>query len=96
MQNNGLTEIKKPATIRLAGQKDAGSAGEQPARDNRLKATICRWDGRVISAIPFCQQRQFRALLCLKKLPKKLPAEGRYCLLSVKGICPIYAEPLQS
>jgi hypothetical protein len=36
-------------------------------------------------------QRQFRALLCLKRML----AEGNKSLLTAKRICPIYAEPLQ-
>jgi len=63
--------------MRLVGQTEAGSVEVQPARDSRLRATNCRWDGSNTSAIPFYDsQRQFRALKCLKKPDKKRPAEG--------------------
>jgi len=68
-----LTKMKQQSIISPAGQTDAGSAEVQPARDNRLNATNCRWGGSYTPAIPFYEQGQFRALLCLKKPP----AEGR-------------------
>lgn len=84
--------MKKLTRILLVGQTEAGSAEVQPARDSQLKATNCRWDGSNTTAIPFYEfQRQFRALLCLKK-PL---AEGKESLLTVKRICPIHAEPVQ-
>ncbi len=70
-----LTIIEELTTIPLVGQTEAGSAEVQPARDSQLKATNCRWGGSLIPAIPFYEfQRQFRALLCLKK---NLLAEGK-------------------
>ena len=67
-----LTLMSKPITIALVGKMEAGSAEVQPARDNQLKATNCRRGGSYTPAIPFYEQGQFRALLCLKKtsLPK--------------------------
>jgi len=76
-----LTKMKELTRIPLVGQTEAGSAEVQPirlalragsARDSQLKATNCRWDGSYTPAIPFYEQGQFRALLCLKKtsLPK--------------------------
>ena len=98
-----LTLMSKLVTILLVGQTEAGSAEVQPARDSQLKATNCRRDGSYTPAIPFYKfQRQFRALSCLKKPNKTAPpkagsvsAEGRKSLLTVKWICPIYAEPVQ-
>ncbi|MFH1615408.1 MAG: hypothetical protein ABIG61_10060, partial [Planctomycetota bacterium] len=98
-----LTIMSELITMTLVGQTEAGSAEVQPARDSQLKATNCRWGGSLIPAIPFYEQRQFRALLCLKKPDKTAPpkagsvsAEGRKSLLTVKRICPIHAEPVQS
>ncbi len=96
------TTMHPPTTIPIAGETDASSAEEQLARDNQSKATNCRWGGCLSSAIPFYDsQRQFRALLCLKKpdkiVPPKadsIPAESRKSLLTVKRICPIHAEPV--
>jgi hypothetical protein len=63
-----LTVIEEATTIPLVGQTEAGSAEEQPARDNQPKATNCRWDGSYKPAVPFYKgKRQFRAFLCLKK-----------------------------
>ncbi len=98
-----LTIMKKLTRILLVGETEVGSAEVQPARDNQLKATNCRWGGSYTPAIPFYKlQRQFRALLCLKKPDKTAPpkagsvsAEGRKSLLTVKRICPIHAEPVQ-
>ena len=90
MENN-LTIIKQPTRIESAGETEASSAEEQLARDNQPKATNCRWGGSFSSAIPFYDsQRQFRALLCLKKPP----CRRQGCLLTVKVICPIHAEPV--
>jgi hypothetical protein len=87
-----LTKNYRFRTIPRAGQTDAGSAGEQPARDNRLGATNSRGDGGQKPVIPSSFKIVlFRALKCLKKLP----AEGRFYLLCVKGLCPFQAEPIQ-
>jgi len=92
MENN-LTIIKQPTRINSAGETEASSAEEQLARDNQPKATNCRWGGSFSSAIPFYDsQRQFRALLCLKKPP----CRKQGYLLTVKVICPIHAEPVQN
>jgi len=87
-----LTVTSEQITILLVGETDAGSAEVQPARDNQLRATNCRRDGSYTPAIPFYKlDRQFRALLCLKK-----PSCRRQdSLLTKKWICPIYAEPIQ-
>jgi len=88
-----LTNIKELTRIPLVGKMEAGSAEVQPARDSQLKATNCRWDGSLTPAIPFYDlQKQFRALLCLKKPP----CRRQGCLLTTKWICPIHAEPVQS
>ena len=81
-----------PTRIASADETEVGSAEVQPARDNQSKATNCRWGGSLSPAIPFYDsQRQFRALLCLKKPP----CRRQGCLLAVKVICPIHAEPVQ-
>ena len=95
--------MKKLTRMLLVGKTQAGSVEVQPARDSQPKATNCRWGGSYTSAIPFYDsQRQFRALLCLKKPDKKSPAqggsllaEGKESLLTKKWFCPIYAEPVQ-
>ncbi len=78
--------MKELTTMPLVGKTQAGSAEVQPARDSRLKATNCRWGGSYTSAIPFYDsQRQFRALLCLKKPDKKRPAQGGSLLAEGKA-----------
>ena len=44
--NNDLTIIEERITIPLAGETEAGSAEEQPARDSRLGVTDYRRGGR--------------------------------------------------
>ena len=44
-----LTIMSELITIALVGQTEAGSAEVQPARDNQLKATNCRWGGSHIN-----------------------------------------------
>ena len=68
-----LTIIEELTTIPLVGKTQAGPAEEQPAGDSQLKARNCRWAGSNMAAIPFYEEGQFRALLCLKKPP----AEGK-------------------
>ena len=83
--------MENAGTIRWTGQTDAGSAGEQPARDNRLRATDSRGDDRQKPVIPSSLKiALFRALKGLKKLP----AEGRFYLLIGKASCPVSAEPI--
>jgi len=67
-----LTKMKELTRIPLVGETEAGSAEVQLARDSQLKATNCRWGGSYTPAIPFYEQGQFRAFLCLRKtsLPK--------------------------
>ena len=97
-----LTKTKELIMMYLVGQTEAGSAEEQPVRDSRLKATNCRWDGGFLPShfVSFPDNSE----LCnaLKNLIKIVPpkagsisAEGRKSLLTVKRICPIYAEPVQ-
>ncbi len=44
--NNDLTIIEEMITMPLAGETQAGSAEEQPARDSRLGVTDYRMGGR--------------------------------------------------
>ena len=83
----GLTKNYRFRTIPRVGQTDAGSAGEQPARDNRPGR---RNHVGVEDSSTFLKLNRFWSPLCLKKLP----AEGRYYLLCVKGVCPFQAEPI--
>ena len=86
-----LTIIDELTRILLVGETETGSAEEQLARDSQLKATNCRWDGSYVPVVPFYElQRQFRALLCLKKPPCR--KQGSF--LTAKWICPIHAEPV--
>jgi hypothetical protein len=75
-------------TMPLAGETDAGSAGEQPARDTRpgRRNTV-----GVEKPSTLLFPMVFQNPLCLKKLP----AEGRFYHLTVKGVCPFHAEPVQ-
>jgi len=43
-----LTKMKELTRIPLVGETEAGSAEVQPARDSRLKAMNCRWDGSLL------------------------------------------------
>jgi len=75
-----LTLVSELIIMLLAGETETGSVEVQPARDSQLKATNCRWDGSLISAIPFYDsQRQFRALLCLKKPPCRSQEKSLNC-----------------
>jgi hypothetical protein len=67
-----LTKTKELTRISLVGKTEAISAEVQLAGDSQLKATNCRWGGSFAPAIPFYEQGQFRAFLCLRKtsLPK--------------------------
>ena len=76
-----LTKMKELTRILLVGETQAGSAEVQPARDNQLNATNCRWGGSYTPAIPsYDSQKQFRALKCLKKPDKNISAEGGYII----------------
>jgi hypothetical protein len=78
---NYLTGIDELITMVLAGKTEVGSAEVQPARDSRLNATNCRWDGSDLPAVPFYHYKQFRALLCLKK-PNKIACQRQVLYLS--------------
>ena len=98
------TSMNKLITMLLAGQTQAGSVEVQPARDSRFKATNCRWDGGYNLPSHFTIRKD-NSELCnaLKNLIKRVPpkavslfAEGKKSLLTVKWICPIHAEPVQT
>ena len=74
----------------MVTKTETGSAEVQSARDSQLKATNCRWGGSNAVAIPFYEQGQFKALLCLKKPPCRRQGS----LLTAEWICPIHAEPV--
>lgn len=64
MMRTCLTEMNKTMTMLSAGETDAGSAEVQPVRDNQARATNCRRDDGLTSAVPL-SDAQFRAFLCL-------------------------------
>ena len=84
-----LTGQRQRPKMQTAGQTDAGTAGEQPARDNRPGR---RNSVRVETLSTHPWMMRFQSPLCLKKLP----AEGRNSHLTGKAICPITAEPVQN
>ena len=72
-----------------AGETEAGSAEEQLARDSQPG-----WRNTVrvgLSAHPLSSKGIFDSLM-----PKKTSCQRQVCLLIVKGICPIPAEPIQA
>ena len=89
--------------IRLAGETDAGSAGEQPARffsciaggDSTAGATDDRRGGA--STLPPNPPRHTAGSGHPEPpMPRKTPACPRQAsLLFPKGICPVHAEPVQ-
>ena len=91
--NNSLTISEETIRIPLVGETEVGSAEVQPTRDSQLKATNCRWDGSHTPAVPFYQEsKTIQSFL----MPKKTSLPKARILLTVKGICPIYAEPVHS
>ncbi len=73
--NNDLTIIEQTLTIPSAGETEAGSAEEQPARDSRLGVMDYRRGGRPQADRPaHFHKRESRTPLCLKKtsLPKAM------------------------
>jgi hypothetical protein len=63
----------------ILAAREAKLAAAREARKAQRKASC------------FLKRNRFWSPLCLKKLP----AEGRFYLLCVKGICPFQAEPIQ-
>jgi len=97
-----LTIMSELITMTLVGQTEAGSVEVQPARDSRLNATNCRWDGSYNLPSHFKNHKD-NSELCnaLKNLIKRVPpeaaalfAEGKKSLFTKKWICPIHAEPV--
>ncbi len=76
-------------TMPVAGETDAGSAGEQPARDSRpgRRNTV-----GVEKPSTLLFPMVFLNPLCLQKLP----AEGGLYHVTVKGVCPFHAEPVHA
>ena len=73
---NDLTIIEEIITMPLAGETEAGSAEVQPARDSRLKATNCRWDGGLLPShfMSFSDNSEFCD--ALKNLIKIVPPKA--------------------
>ena len=91
MMNNSLTIIEEMITIPSVGETEASSAEEQLARDSQLGVTDYRMGGRFQTGHP----AHFLAMVILNSLmPKKTSLPKASTLLTVKGICPIHAEPV--
>ncbi len=76
--NNDLTMTEDMITMLLAGETEAGSAEEQPARDSRLGVTDYRMGGRFQTGRPahFLEMVSQNSLM-----PKKTPLpKARYSL----------------
>jgi len=98
-----LTKMMELTTMTLVGQTEADSVEVQPARDSWPNATNCRWDGSLVPSHFTSYKDNSELCNALKNLIKIVPpeagsvsAEGRKSLLTVKWICPIHAEPVQS
>ena len=96
-----LTIMSEPITMTLVGQTEAGSVEVQPARDSRLNATNCRWDGGLLPS-HFMTKNNSELCNASKNLIKRVPpkaaalfAEGKKSLFTKKWICPFHAEPVQ-
>ncbi len=86
-----LTIMKELTKILLVGETEAGSAEVQPARDSQLG---CRRNVlAVVSQMRDCRVSQDISEISL--MPKKTSLPKARILLTVKRICPIYAEPIQ-
>ena len=88
-----LTKIMELTTMTLVGQTEAGSVEVQPARDSRLKATNCRWDGSYNLPSHFKNHKN-NSEFCnaLKNLIKRVPpkavsllAKGKQSLKAKSG-----------
>ena len=86
-----LTTMSELIRIRLVGQTEASSAEVQLARDSQLgcrrnvvEAVSQMWDCRVSQDISE-----------ISPMPKKTSLLKARILLTVKGMCPIHAEPIQ-
>ena len=102
--------IESSRTIRSAGQTEAGSAGTQPARDNRpglrqqVESGIHRPQNRWIPS-PSVRTPVGALAICWRSspMPQKIhlwntnnrPAVGRISILAELGPRPIQAEPVQ-
>ena len=81
-----MTIIEKMITMPLAGQTEAGSAEEQPARDSRLGVTDYRMGGRFQNGRPahFLEMVSQNSLMPKKtSLPKARHSLNRKWKMSV-------------
>ena len=84
--NNDLTIIEEMITMPLAGETQAGSAEEQPARDSRLGVTDYRMGGRFQTGRPahFLEMVSQNSLMPKKtSLPKARYSINRKWTMSV-------------
>ena len=84
--NNDLTIIEEMITMPLAGETQAGSAEEQPARDSRLGVTDYRMGGRFQIGRPahFLEMVSQNALMPKKtSLPKARHSINNKWIMSV-------------
>ena len=83
--------MKKLTRILLVGETEAGSAEVQPARDNQLG-----YRRNVVAAVSqMCDCHISQDISEISLMPKKTSLPQARILLTVKGICPIHAEPVQ-
>ena len=64
-------------TMTLVGQTEAGSVEVQPARDSRLNATNCRWDGSLLPS-QFTIRKDNSELCNALKKPNKRARQRRF------------------
>ena len=89
--NNSLTISEDSIRIPLVGETDASSAEVQLARDSQLG---CRRN--VVAAVsPMWDCRISQDISEISLMPKKTSLPKARILLTVKGFCPIHAEPVQ-
>jgi hypothetical protein len=86
-----LTITEELIRIQLVGKMEVGSAEVQPARDSQLGVTDYRMGGRFQTDHP----THFPTMVIQNSLMrKKTSLPKARILLTVKGICPIHAEPV--
>ena len=85
-----LTKIKELTRILVVGETEAGSAEVQLARDSQLG-----YRRNVVAAVSqMCDCRTSQDISEISLMPKKTSLQKARILLTVKGICPIHAEPI--
>jgi len=79
--NNDLTITEQMMTMPLAGETEAGSAQEQPARDNRLG-----YRRNVVAAVSHSRDCRIRQNISeISPMPKKASCRRQGSLLTANG-----------